>query len=200
MFILYRVTRSKGLSCFMQFAKECKYFRVIILFFWPFVTKNRRSCSQDWIILFFSIFLFTYLIPYSVFCFMFFLLQKDFVNCRYFANLKILKSNVNMKATRFESRRSIILIRVANLLKRVYQALKNIIIIASINYFNINAIQNLKRDNFAICHFWLKWHKSFSELPSYPAVPFSGFRVENGTFSYWKMPFFNFLIFGNSWF
>ena len=52
MFILYRLSRSKGLSCFMQFAKECNYFRVICLFFWHFITNKRRSSSQDWIILF----------------------------------------------------------------------------------------------------------------------------------------------------
>ena len=129
MFILYRVSRSKGLFCFMQFGKEWNYFRVICLFFRQFIRYKRRSSSQDWIIQFFIIFLFTYLVPYSDFCFMLFLLQQDFVNCQYSANLKILKTKVNMKATGFEPRRSI-LIRVANLLIRVanqvYRALKNI--------------------------------------------------------------------------
>ena len=157
MFILHRVSRSKGLSCFMQFGKECNYFKVTCLFFWQFITNKRRSCSQDWIIWFFIIVLLTYLIPYSVFCFMlFFLLQQDFVKCRYSAHLKILKTKVNMTATGFEPRRSII-IRVANLLGRVYRALQNINYCEHrINYFNINTIQSLKRDNFSICHFWPK--------------------------------------------
>ena len=55
----------------------------------------------------------------------FFLLQQDFANCRYSANLKILKTKVNMTAMEFEPHTSI-LIRVANLLKRVYRAFKKI--------------------------------------------------------------------------
>ena len=71
--VLYRVSLSKGLSFSMQFGKECNYFRVIFLFFfWQFITNKRMSCSEDCILLFFIIFLFTYLIPYSVFCLMFF--------------------------------------------------------------------------------------------------------------------------------
>ena len=143
MFILYCVSLSKGLSCFVQFAKECNYFRVIFLFFWQFITNKIRSCSQDWIICFLSFYF--RILFHSVFCFMLFLLQQDFVNCRYSANLKILKTKVNMTATEFERRRRI-LIRVANLLKRVYRA------------------------TFATCHFWPKWHKRFSELPYYPYV------------------------------
>ena len=56
---------------------------------------------------------------------MIFLIQQDFVNCRDSANFKILKAKVNMTATGFEPHRSI-LIRVANLLKTVYRAFKNI--------------------------------------------------------------------------
>ena len=56
MFILYHRSRSKGLSCFMQFAKECNYFRVICLFFWQLITSKIRSHSQDWITLFLSSF------------------------------------------------------------------------------------------------------------------------------------------------
>ena len=101
---------------------------------------------------------FTY-VSYSIQCFLFhafFLLQQDFVKCRYSAYLKILKTKVNMTATGFEPRRSII-IRVANLLGRVYRALQNINYCEHrINYFNINTIQSLKRDNFSICHFWPK--------------------------------------------
>ena len=118
MFILYCVSHSKGLFCFMQFGKECNYFRVICLFFLALYNKQKKTL--------FLLSFYLHILFHAVFfisCF--FLLQQDFVNCWYSANLKILKTKVNMTATRFEPCRSI-LIHVVNLLRRVYKALKNI--------------------------------------------------------------------------
>ena len=99
MLILYRLSRSKGLSCFMQFAKECNYFRVICLFFWHFIKNKRLTRSSCFLLSFYLRILFHTV--FFVSCL--FLLQQDFVNCRYSANLKILKANVNMTATGLES-------------------------------------------------------------------------------------------------
>ena len=122
-YIVFLVPKACLVSC--DLLKNATILGLFFFFFWQFITNKRRSCSQDWIILFFIIFLFTYLIPCSVFSFMIFLLQQDFVNCRDSAIFQILKTKVNMTATGFEPHRSI-LIRVANLLKTVYRAFKNI--------------------------------------------------------------------------
>ena len=53
--------------------------RVICLCFWQFITNKRRFYLQDWIILFFIIFLLKYFIPCNVFRFLLFLPQQDFV-------------------------------------------------------------------------------------------------------------------------
>ena len=113
-YIIFHVPKACLVSC--DLLKNATILWLFFFFSWQFITNKWKSCSQDWIILFFFIFSFTYLIPYSVFCFMIFLLQQDFVNCRNSANFKILKTKVNMTVTGFEPQRSI-LIRVANLQK-----------------------------------------------------------------------------------
>ena len=87
------LSRSKGLSCFMQFAKEWNYFRVICLFFWQFMTSKRRSRSQDWIILFLLSFYLRILFHAMFFISCLFYPNKILLiaDC---ANLKILKAKV----------------------------------------------------------------------------------------------------------
>ena len=74
--------------------KNATILELFVSFSGSFLANKRRSRLQDWIVLLFINFLFTYLIPCNVFRFMLFLPQQDFVNCRYSANLKILKAKV----------------------------------------------------------------------------------------------------------
>ena len=88
-YIVYHVPRVCLVSCnLLQNAT------ILGLLFLVVYNKQDKSRSQDWIILFFIIFLFTYLVPCNVFRFMLFLPQQDFVNCRYFWNCKILETKV----------------------------------------------------------------------------------------------------------
>ena len=68
--------------------------RVIYLIFWQFITNKRKFCSQDWIILFLIIFLFIYLIPCNVFCFMFFYSDKILLIVDILKILKIWKQKL----------------------------------------------------------------------------------------------------------
>ena len=71
-YIVFLVPKACLVSC--DLLKNATILGLFFFFFWQFITNKRKSCSQDWIILFFIIFLFTYLIPYSVF------LPHDFFN------------------------------------------------------------------------------------------------------------------------
>ena len=77
MFILYLLSRSKGQSCFMQFAKECNYFRVTCLFLAVYNKQDKVPLTRVNHLVFF-IFLFTYLIPCNVFRFMLFFIPARF--------------------------------------------------------------------------------------------------------------------------
>ena len=73
----YIVSRACLMSC--NFLKNATILELFILCFcWQFIANKRRSCSQDWIIVFFIISLCTHLIPYCVFYFMLFLIPTRF--------------------------------------------------------------------------------------------------------------------------
>ena len=82
LFISYRLSRSKGLYCFLQFVKECNYFRVICLFFLAVYNKQEKVplTRLDHLVFYLSIYV--DLIPQNVFRFMLFLPQnKVLLHC-----------------------------------------------------------------------------------------------------------------------